>query len=914
MRRIISLIAAIAICLSSVCCAAAQSDMPDVYIDGKLLRMSHSAAIRDGQVYLPLVETFFAMGVQMKYDEESGKYIGNGNNGQIKAGVGEDVIYVDWVNVALPSKIYAEADGTVMVPAYAVEDALKTEPYKYDSEKNRIDLVKPPFQKAAQTFNLKDAVRRLKGGTKICGDEPLFNLSKDNGDSYIKMETVDVSNENMPFKRAIQLETLPLENNQVPTSNYSIQKAAYNVGGDFEAGDVGVMTYWARAVKITDETDTAGLRMCYERSGDYHKLNINGLDGSVSVGKEWKQYIEVLCNDRYPIPNDRSRLCVGIGYKPQIVQVAGLEVINYGKSVDLKSLDPDSGDTYNGIEPDALWRKEANKRIEKLRKNDMYISVKDESGNPIENVKVNAKLTKNEFIFGDTVMRREYMNMDPDLKSTELQKNFYDDYLNTIIDSYIKWENSCKNDGRESIQVANYTLTQWKKQVKAHANIWDKYYPPELENIVDMSEDEVDRLFTEHTISNMWCFKGKTIQWDILNEPYDSKVYRSVHGDNVFVNMIKTAKKVDPITPLYVNETGMEGKNKEEDQTREDGAARIVEALIDAGAPIDGVGIQAHCKNLNYPQGFYWQIDTYARSVKNLAVTEFDMYSLADTEVCRQYMEDLMRVTYSHPKATGFLIWGHYDPNHWRADSNFYNKDYVEKYGHEVFRKLIMNEWNTNESGKTDKEGLYTVRGHRGDYEITVEYNGKKQTVPFTLVSSQNDISDNRVDVVISKNGKITATATNTPKPLPEPIKFETLSEAYADFNARFDDDGNPIHIVNADTDSGKDGVNVYDGSDKTSYVSVNDESSVICELSDTAYSGIVTVTWKQDSAGTQHDYRIYVSDDKENWRLVGENISRKNDTVGYENAKYIKIEYQGGDGFGISEITVDALKERKGK
>lgn len=911
MKRILCLfISMIIILMTMPCSIMAQKSQTMVYIDNVLLDLEHPAEIKDGIPYIPLIETFFAMGVQMSYDEKENAYVGYGNNGEIEVVVGEDVIYVDWVNIKLPAEIYVSEDNTVMIPAYAVEDALKTETYVYDESKNIIYLVKPELEfNEAMEFNLANEVRKLGEGEQICDDEPLFRLQPDNGDKYIKMEEVDVSAEGMPFDRAIQIETLPLEGNQVPVSNYSIQKVVNNVGGDFDIGDVGIMTYWARATKITDETGSAGLRMCYERTEDYHKLSAQG-DGSVTVGTEWKQYYEVLCNQRYAIPNNRSRLCIGVGYKPQIIQIAGLKIVNYKDTVDLETLMPNSGDTYKGMEEDALWRKEANKRIEEYRKNDMYINVVNEDGEPLENVNINVDMTKSEFIYGDTVMRREYMNLDPELESTRLQNEFYSEYLNTIIDSFIKWAVSYVNDGRDAIQVANYALSTLKKQIRAHCLMWDGVYPGEYKNIADMPYEEIYDIFTENTIKYMWAFKDKAVQWDVLNEPFDSNVIRNKYGNTLFADMMKLTKKIDPNTPLYVNETGMEGKNSKDEYTRDEGAANIIEAFLDEGAPIDGVGIQAHCTNLKYPQGFYWQIDTFARSVKNLAVTEFDLYTMADTEACKQYMEDIMRITYSHPKATGFLIWGHYDPNHWRADSNFYDKDYVAKYGHEVWQKLVLDEWWTRESGTTDSEGNFSVRGHRGDYDITVEYNGEKESIPFTLVQSDNDIVDNRIDIIIKNDGTINGTVTNTPKPLPTPIKFETLSEAYADFMARFGNDENPIYIADSYSDMGKQVLETYDGIENTYYESQNENHWVRYELSDQTYSGIISIEWKQDSNEAAHEYEVLVSDDGVEWESIYTGRSRKINTVGYESTKYLMIKYEGGNGFGISEVTVDALKE----
>ena len=66
--------------------------------------------------------------------------------------------------------------------------------------------------------------------------------------------------------------------------------------------------------------------------------------------------------------------------------------------------------TYKGMEEDALWRKEAIKRIEKYRKNNMTVNVTDKDGNPIQGATVNAKMTRSEFNWGSMVWNSTFQN------------------------------------------------------------------------------------------------------------------------------------------------------------------------------------------------------------------------------------------------------------------------------------------------------------------------------------------------------------------------------------------------------------------------------------------------------------------------------------------------------------------------
>ncbi len=67
----------------------------------------------------------------------------------------------------------------------------------------------------------------------------------------------------------------------------------------------------------------------------------------------------------------------------QEIQVANVAIDLYS-NIPEEYVFPEARADYKGIEEDALWRKEALKRIEKIRKNNMVVNVVDESGNPIE--------------------------------------------------------------------------------------------------------------------------------------------------------------------------------------------------------------------------------------------------------------------------------------------------------------------------------------------------------------------------------------------------------------------------------------------------------------------------------------------------------------------------------------------------
>ena len=62
------------------------------------------------------------------------------------------------------------------------------------------------------------------------------------------------------------------------------------------------------------------------------------------------------------------------------------------------------------LEPDAPWRKEAEKRIEQIRKGDFSVIVKDKNGNVIPNAEVEFDMFEHEYQFGASTNNKIYTN------------------------------------------------------------------------------------------------------------------------------------------------------------------------------------------------------------------------------------------------------------------------------------------------------------------------------------------------------------------------------------------------------------------------------------------------------------------------------------------------------------------------
>lgn len=93
----------------------------------------------------------------------------------------------------------------------------------------------------------------------------------------------------------------------------------------------------------------------------------------------------------------------------------------------------------------------------------------------------------------------------------------------------------------------------------------------------------------------MGHYKDQCYSWDVVNEAlnedgtYRDSVFYKVLGDSYIPIAFQAAAAADPNAKLYYNDYNIEGTG-----SKQQAAVKIVQLVKDAGAKIDGVGMQAH--------------------------------------------------------------------------------------------------------------------------------------------------------------------------------------------------------------------------------------------------------------------------------------------------------------------------------
>lgn len=744
-----------------------------VKIDGNETEFSATPVIgKNGIVFVPIAETFEKLGVPLSYHAETGVYSGKGNNGEIEIVMGKNTAEIDWVDVEMPAASQ-KINGADMIPLSIIADAVKTEAI-YDGVHGEISIKKPQPQEEKEEFDIEKVIQTLPAGEELVSDSAFVNGMKiATGAQYA---TLTKTAENTAI-----IETHRNNYGEIPKEWQGIEIASWSSKKDFNKGQTGLLSFDARAISTEDESGNAIINVIYQRSSDWNKALYESV--AIPGDQEWKKIYLPVYSAFYDMnKSNGAHFMLQVGGKPMSIEIKNFSFVNYGTDVSVEMLKPSISEGYKGIEEDALWRKEAYRRIEKYRKNDMEISVVDENGKGIENAEITADMTDNEFMFGVSLCKNELLNLDLTTKAGATYNELLNNSFNAgVCGLEMKVWDMTDDDGFDGIKMVNEFLSRGKR-VRGHAILWESgndCLP--RENPDQASYDEWYKTGVEYARNIAYTFKGKLAQWDVQNEPSASNYLSSKYNSRrIQADIFKEVRKIDPDVKLYVNETGIEGMNsKSSSKGYMPSLLEIVRELKRYGAPVDGIGIQAHCVNYNYPQGFYHQLDECSELVDEVAVTEYDLLN-EKTEFADEYLRDMLLATFSHPKATSFTVWGVQDTMHWRNAAPFYDSDWNERPAMKVWNDMVNNEFATHSTVKTDENGKAVIRGFRGTYNIQCKIGDDEYTVPFKLVKE----GENKVIFTLAKNG-ISAQVSNNPDANPEPIEFNDVISAIKDYESK---------------------------------------------------------------------------------------------------------------------------------
>ena len=541
--------------------------------------------------------------------------------------------------------------------------------------------------------------------------------------TYGEIKLVDVSGQS--FSKAVQVKTA-----KQPKNIYDLG-ITIPVIKPVKMGDVILAVFYARTVDSSLQDKKARVEFVFEQSKSPWEKSI-----MVTVGPEktWKKYYIPFkaAMDYVKIP---AHISLRMGYKPQNIEIGGIEFFNYGKDMDIGKL-PYTKMTYDGRETGAPWRKAALERIEKYRKAEMNLQVTDKNGKPVSGAEVDVKLVKHDFAFGTAVDSSYITGNRKDMSYSKRYRDEVKKLFNmVVIENDMKWPNWENSDKK-----ACKSTVEWLKEnglrLRGHNLIWDdwQYLPSDLKRKQN-DRNYIRKRINEHLKEEAGYFKGKLVEWDVVNEPLSCKNIRNMLGDREMTQWYKEVRRIDPSARLYLNEWGLEGY---EYSGRLDDFIKLLDGQLKNGAPIDAIGIQGHFEaDPPSPEAFLKAMDRLATLGLELEVTEFD-FATMDEQLQADYTRDILIAAYSHPDMKGFIMWGFWDGAHWKKNAPIFRTDWSMKPSGKVWNDLIFKKWDTKVAGKTDDGGRMALRGFKGEYTISIKYKGAAKVLRASLTKDSS--------------------------------------------------------------------------------------------------------------------------------------------------------------------------------
>jgi GH35 family endo-1,4-beta-xylanase len=450
-----------------------------------------------------------------------------------------------------------------------------------------------------------------------------------------------------------------------------------------------------------------------------------------SAGPHWQTFSLPLRNAE-ELRTGSAFLRLRLGYAMQTIEIADLEVLNYGPLHDLDHL-PRILPSYAGIEPDAPWRRAAQERIERYRKGTLKAVVVRSDGTPVPGARVDIRMTRQQFGFGTAATAARLGNDDLDRADNQQYRRTIERFFNMVtFENDLKWHRWENRDRRNVFRAFDW-LEQRGIEVRGCCLICAAWHClPKHLRISEADPLELRQRIESHLRDIVTATHHRIAHWDVVNEPYADHILMDILGRDVMVEWYKQVRRYDPSPVLYLNDYAgfMVGG---EDSSHKQSFEETVRYLKTQGAPIGGLGIQAHFGwDLTPPERLISELDRWAKLDLKIAITEFDV-DITDEVLQGQYVRDFLTAVFSHPACDSISIWGFWEKQHWQPNAALFRSDWSIKPAGQAWIDLVGKEWRTILNLTTNEFGLAEGRGFVGDYIVTATAGSSSVTQTVSL-------------------------------------------------------------------------------------------------------------------------------------------------------------------------------------
>ncbi|MFJ8809953.1 endo-1,4-beta-xylanase [Streptomyces sp. NPDC102490] len=247
-------------------------------------------------------------------------------------------------------------------------------------------------------------------------------------------------------------------------------------------------------------------------------------------------------------------------------------------------------------------------------------------------------------------------------------------------------------------RVYNWAVQNGKK-VRGHTLAWHSQQPGWMQSL---SGSALRQAMIDHINGVMAHYKGKIVQWDVVNEAFadgssgarrDSNLQRT--GNDWIEVAFRIARAADPSAKLCYNDYNVENWTWAKTQAM----YNMVKDFKSRGVPIDCVGFQSHFNSGSpYNSNFRTTLQNFAALGVDVAITELDIQGASPTTYAA-VTNDCLAVS----RCLGITVWGVRDSDSWRSGDTplLFNNDGSKKAAYTA----VLNALNGGSGGDPGEPG-----------------------------------------------------------------------------------------------------------------------------------------------------------------------------------------------------------------
>lgn len=345
--------------------------------------------------------------------------------------------------------------------------------------------------------------------------------------------------------------------------------------------------------------------------------------------------------------------------------------------------------------------------------------------------KVTVEQLRHEFWFGAAISNgfgSGSMSAD-DLK--QYSEKFLANFNSAVTENAVKWPSMEPEQGQVNYKVVDGILEWTEKHdipLRAHNLFWG--IPNRVQPwLKEMDDKDLLQTMQQRAETVTKRYKGRFAEYDLNNEMIHGNYYEERLGPGITKLMTEWAHNGDPDAKLFLNDYDILTGNKLPEYMAH------IRTLLGQGVPIAGIGVQGHLHAETFDRGeLRRSLDSLALFNLPIRITEFNVpgqrskyhvekirtMTPAEEKLRANELVDYYKICFAHPAVEGILMWGFWEGANWIPVSSLYKRDWSPTPAAEAYRNLIFKEWWTTQSGKANKEGVFTVPAFYGKYKVTV--------------------------------------------------------------------------------------------------------------------------------------------------------------------------------------------------